>query len=150
MCWNVHSNAIVNVFFWLLLFAYMRQLGSKYSRPRALRCMYRWTKGFRTGSKILSAAVTLDLLTVMLRLGEYLYLYNSLSTLWWSKFNITKSDWVIFAAANLLDSIALISYGWALFYIECYHDEGTSEEVAWTMLALFSLAGLSSEHFSST
>ncbi|CDJ45528.1 hypothetical protein, conserved [Eimeria tenella] len=103
----------------------------------------KWTKGFRTGSKILSAAVTLDLLTVMLRLGEYLYLYNSLSTLWWSKFNITKSDWVIFAAANLLDSIALISYGWALFYIECYHDEGTSEEVAWTMLALFSLAGLS-------
>lgn len=81
----------------------------------------------------------------MLRLGEYLYLYNSLSTLWWSKFNITKSEWIIFAAANLLDSIALTTYGWALFYLECYHDEGTFEELAWTMLTLFSLAGFSSE-----
>ncbi|KAL8451039.1 hypothetical protein Emag_002912 [Eimeria magna] len=97
----------------------------------------------KTGSKILSAAVTLDLLAVMLRLGEYLYLYNSLSTLWWSKFNITKSEWIIFAAANLLDSIALTTYGWALFYLECYHDEGTFEELAWTMLTLFSLAGCS-------
>ncbi|KAL8440026.1 hypothetical protein Efla_002374 [Eimeria flavescens] len=103
----------------------------------------KWTKGFRTGSKILSAAVTLDLLAVMLRLGEYLYLYNSLSTLWWSKFNITKSEWIIFAAANLLDSIALTTYGWAMFYLECYHDEGTFEELAWTMLSLFTLAGFS-------
>ena len=107
--------------------------------------MCRWTKGFRTGSKILSAAVTLDILAVLLRLGEYLYLFKSLTTLWWSRFNITKSEWGVFAAANLLDSISLLSYGLALFYIECYHDEGTQEELAWLMLSLFSLSGLCSK-----
>ncbi|KEP60061.1 UNVERIFIED_CONTAM: multi-pass transmembrane protein [Hammondia hammondi] len=102
----------------------------------------KWTKGFRTGSKILSAAVTLDGLAAMLRLVQYLYLYNYLSVVWWTKFNVSKSEWILFTVSNVLDGLSLLSYGWAFFYMEVYHDEGTYEELAWGMFGLFSLSGV--------
>lgn len=114
-----------------------------------MRNLSRWTKGFRTGSKILSAAVSLDMMAVILRMCEYAYLYESLSTLWWAKYNVTKADWTLFAVANILDGLALLTYGCGLFYLECYHDRGTSEELAWSLLTLFLLAGVSSESLKS-
>ncbi|BAM39256.1 conserved hypothetical protein [Theileria orientalis strain Shintoku] len=99
-------------------------------------------RGFRAGSKILSAAVTLDLLSNMLRLVEYLYAYFYMSMKWWTKYQQTKSDWIFFQFGSFTNSFALVMYGAALFYLEAYHDEGTSEEVAWTNLSLFFLAGL--------
>lgn len=106
-----------------------------------IRTVCRWTKGFRTGSKILAAAVTLDGLAAMLRLVQYLYLYNYLSVVWWTKFNVSKSEWILFTVSNVLDGVSLLCYGWAFFYMEVYHDEGTYEELAWGMLGLFSVSG---------
>ncbi|PFH37537.1 multi-pass transmembrane protein [Besnoitia besnoiti] len=102
----------------------------------------KWTKGFRTGSKILSAAVTLDILAAMLRLVQYLYLYHYLSVVWWTKFNVSKSEWILFTVSNVMDGLSLFSYGWAFFYMEVYHDEGTYEELAWGMFGLFSVSGI--------
>ncbi|KAK2195800.1 Protein of unknown function DUF3273 [Babesia duncani] len=99
-------------------------------------------RGFRAGSKILSAAVTLDLLSSMLRLVQYLYAYFYMSMKWWTRYQQTKADWIFFQFGSFTNSFALIMYGAALFYLEAYHDEGTCEEIAWTNLILFFLAGL--------
>lgn len=99
-------------------------------------------RGFRAGSKILSAAVTLDLLSSMLRLVQYLYAYFYMSMKWWTRYQQTKADWIFFQFGSFTNSFALTMYGAALFYLEAYHDEGTSEEIAWTNLILFFLAGL--------
>ncbi|EAN33999.1 hypothetical protein TpMuguga_01g00761 [Theileria parva strain Muguga] len=99
-------------------------------------------RGFRAGSKILSAAVTLDLVSNMLRLVQYVYSYFFMSMKWWTRYQQTKADWIFFQFGSFSNSFALVMYGAAFFYLEAYHDEGTSEEVAWTNLTLFSLAGL--------
>lgn len=99
-------------------------------------------RGFRAGSKILSAAVTLDLLSSMLRLVQYIYAYFYMSMKWWTRYHQTKADWIFFQFGSFTNSFALVMYGAAFFYLEAYHDEGTSEEMAWTNLVLFGLAGL--------
>ncbi|GFE54264.1 conserved hypothetical multi-pas transmembrane [Babesia ovis] len=99
-------------------------------------------RGFRAGSKILSAAVTLDMISSMLRLVQYIYAYFYMSMKWWTRYQQTKADWIFFQFGSFTNSFALVMYGAAFFYLEAYHDEGTSEEVAWTNLVLFCLAGL--------
>ncbi|ORM39338.1 uncharacterized protein BXIN_2941 [Babesia sp. Xinjiang] len=99
-------------------------------------------RGFRAGSKILSAAVTLDLISSMLRLVQYIYAYFYMSMKWWTRYQQTKADWIFFQFGSFTNSFALVMYGAAFFYLEAYHDEGTSEDVAWTNLVLFCLAGL--------
>ncbi|GBE60252.1 hypothetical protein BOVATA_017450 [Babesia ovata] len=99
-------------------------------------------RGFRAGSKILSAAVTLDLISSMLRLVQYIYAYFYMSMKWWTRYQQTKADWIFFQFGSFTNSFALVMYGAAFFYLEAYHDEGTSEEIAWTNLVLFCLAGL--------
>lgn len=100
-------------------------------------------RGFRTGSKILSAAVTLDAICTSLRLVQYLYAYFYMSMKWWSRYQQTKADWLLFNTGNVLNAFALCMYGAALFYMEAYHDEGVAEEYAWINLFLFKFAALS-------
>ncbi|CAD49269.1 hypothetical protein PFAG_00810 [Plasmodium falciparum Santa Lucia] len=102
----------------------------------------KWCRGFRAGSKLLSAAVTLDLLSSILRLVQYLYAYFYMSMRWWARYQQTKSDWTLLHFGSIVHSFALFIYGAAFFYMEAYHDEGTYEELAWSNLTLFKLAGL--------
>lgn len=102
----------------------------------------KWCRGFRAGSKLLSAAVTLDLLSSILRLVQYLYAYFYMSMRWWARYQQTKSDWTLLHFGSIVNSFALFIYGAAFFYMEAYHDEGTYEELAWSNLTLFKMAGL--------
>lgn len=102
----------------------------------------KWCRGFRAGSKLLSAAVTLDILSSILRLVQYLYAYFYMSMRWWARYQQTKSDWTLLHFGSIVHSFALFIYGAAFFYMEAYHDEGTYEELAWSNLTLFKLAGL--------
>ncbi|KAF8819227.1 multi-pass transmembrane protein [Cardiosporidium cionae] len=102
----------------------------------------KWSRGFRTGSKSLSAAVTLDLISSSLRFIQFLYAYFFMEIKWWARYQQTKAEWALFQFGSILNVVALLLYGAALFYMEAYHDEGTYEETAWTNLILFTLAGL--------
>ncbi|KAF8822760.1 multi-pass transmembrane protein [Cardiosporidium cionae] len=101
----------------------------------------KWSRGFRAGSKSLSAAVALDLISSSLRFIQYLYAYFFMEIKWWARYQQTKAEWALFQFGSILNVVALLLYGAALFYMEAYHDEGTHEETAWTNLLLFSLAG---------
>lgn len=107
--------------------------------------IFRTTRGFRAGSKLLSTAVMLDSFVVALRLMGYIYAYHFLSSRWWLKYTQSNADWCIFYSGTLLHSLALLLYGLAVFYMEAYHDEGTFEEWAWLIMILFSLAALFGE-----
>lgn len=100
-------------------------------------------RGFRTGSKMLSAAVTLDAVCTSLRLVQYLYAYFYMNMRWWSRYQQSKFDWLLFNSGNVLNAFALCMYGTALFYMEAYHHEGTAEEYGWINLFLFFLAAIS-------
>lgn len=99
-------------------------------------------RGFRAGSKILSAAVTLDFISSVLRMVQYIYAYYYMSMKWWTKYQQTKADWIFFQFGSFVHSFSLIMYGAAFFYLEAYHDEGTQEEFAWVNMILFGLSGL--------
>lgn len=101
------------------------------------------SRGFRAGSKMLSTAATLDIFVVAFRLMQYIYAYRFLGERWWMKYAQTPADWCLFYSSAYLHSIALLLYGLAIFYMESYHDEGTSDEWGWLCLSLFSLASLS-------
>lgn len=44
-----------------------------------------------------------------------------------------------------LQGLSLLSYGFAFAALELYHDKGTEDAYAWTMLLLFPLAGAASK-----
>ena len=84
----------------------------------------------------------LDTFVVGLRLMQYIYAYQFLSSRWWMKYTQSNADWCIFYSGALLHALALELYGLAVFYMEAYHDEGTFEEWSWLIMGLFSLAAL--------
>lgn len=98
------------------------------------------SRGFRAGSKMLSTAVTLDIVVVALRLTQYFYSANFLSSRWWLKYTQSPTDWCLFHATGLAHAFALALYGLAIFYLETYHEVGVADEWGWTCLILFLLA----------
>eukprot|EP00921_Rhytidocystis_pertsovi_P017336 GHVQ01027261.1.p1 GENE.GHVQ01027261.1~~GHVQ01027261.1.p1 ORF type:complete len:348 (+),score=53.77 GHVQ01027261.1:1-1044(+) len=102
----------------------------------------KWSRGFRIGSKLLSSAVMLDIISTSLRLIQYLYAYFYMGMKWWSKFNQSKADFSLFQFGNVINSFALLLYGLAWFYLEAYHDQGTYMQFAWWNLGLFAAAAV--------
>ncbi|CBZ51373.1 conserved hypothetical protein [Neospora caninum Liverpool] len=102
----------------------------------------KWTRGFRAGSKTLSCAVTLDAVSGCLRVVQYIHAYLFSSVQWWAKYQRTQSDWGLYHFSSTLHAFALVMYGVGFFLLESYHDQGTYEEYAWSMLGLYTTAGL--------
>lgn len=108
-----------------------------------ITCACRYSRGFRTGSKLMMMALNMDLLVQALRILAFVYAYHFLSERWWLHHSQTKTDFAIFYVSALLHGVSLLSYGFAIFYMETYHDEGTFEEFGWVCLGIFGFAGLS-------
>ncbi|KFG59042.1 glideosome-associated protein with multiple-membrane spans GAPM2B [Toxoplasma gondii RUB] len=102
----------------------------------------KWTRGFRSGSKTISCAVTLDVVSGCLRVTQYIHAYFFSSVQWWAKYQRTQSDWGLYHFSSTLHAFALVTYGVGFFLMESYHDQGTYEEYAWSMLGLYTTAGL--------
>merc|ERR1711977_50436 len=87
-----------------------------------------WARGYRAGSKVLSAAVLLDCISQSMQFAAFLWIYKNYSDQWWDQ-NYSQGgvEWLFLGGARILSGMAMKTYGGAIFLLEAYHDEGTNE-----------------------
>ncbi|KAK6588135.1 multi-pass transmembrane [Cryptosporidium xiaoi] len=99
--------------------------------------------GFRAGSRLLNTANIIQIIVIALRITQFSFTYSYFNQKWYGKFSQTKGDWCMYNFGIVCESISLIMYGVAFFYVESYSDVGVGEQYAYWMFLLFTLAGLS-------
>eukprot|EP01071_Lankesteria_metandrocarpae_P014092 Lankesteria_metandrocarpae@DN8094_c0_g1_i1.p1 len=86
-----------------------------------------WARGYRAGSKLLSLATFLDVLSGVITFVFFLHMVKHYDVSWWNHFNGGGVEWTFLAFAQLLKGCALIFYGISFLLLELYHDEGTND-----------------------
>ncbi|OEH80185.1 glideosome-associated protein with multiple-membrane spans GAPm2b [Cyclospora cayetanensis] len=102
----------------------------------------KWTVGFRSGSKILACAVSLDVASAALRVASSLHFCRFVSARWLGRNMQLRGEWTLSYLGGTLQGLSLFSYGLGFAALELYHDKGTKDEYAWGMLFLYPLAAI--------
>ncbi|KAL8428639.1 hypothetical protein ACSSS7_007112 [Eimeria intestinalis] len=102
----------------------------------------KFTLGFRSGSKLLACAVSLDLAAAALRVAASLHFCRFVSARWLGRNMQLSGEWCLSYLGATLQGLALLSYGLAFAALELYHDKGVGDNHAWAMLVLYPLAGI--------
>lgn len=102
----------------------------------------KWTVGFRSGSKLLSVAVSLDLCAAALRVAMRFHYMHFVCARWLGRNLELRGEWCLLYLGDSLQGVALCLFGFAFAALETFHDKGTNERWAWGLLAGFTLAGV--------
>ncbi|KAL8450626.1 hypothetical protein Emed_002498 [Eimeria media] len=102
----------------------------------------KFTLGFRSGSKLLACAVSLDVAAAALRVAASLHFCRFVSARWLGRNMQLSGEWCLSYLGATLQGLALLSYGLAFAALELYHDKGVGDNHAWAMLVLYPLAGI--------
>ncbi|KAL8272647.1 hypothetical protein Esti_003435 [Eimeria stiedai] len=102
----------------------------------------KFTLGFRSGSKLLACAVSLDVAAAALRVAASLHFCRFVSARWLGRNMQLSGEWCLSYLGATLQGLALLSYGLAFAALELYHDKGVGDNHAWAMLVLYPFAGI--------